>query len=154
MGFAPCSGVFAQVRSRAANNPWFGEDKLLLFEPKVAAHLDMTIKLIRKPAYITNNKLHYYRPLAGPWECSQSVEDRTIRFFLHEDRSQFPEEKIYFVLSSRLAAFLWCTKGCISLTCRRLGLTLLRIIQFPQEWTNFPTDIRGDSKVRKGKCHE
>ena len=40
-----------------------------------------------------------------------NLEDRTIRFFLHENRSQFPEEKIYFVLSSRLAAFPWCARG-------------------------------------------
>ena len=34
-----------------------------------------------------------------------NLGDRTIRFFLHENRSQFPEEKISFVLSTRLAAF-------------------------------------------------
>ena len=33
-----------------------------------------------------------------------NLEDRTIIFILHENRSQFLEEKIYFVLSSRLAA--------------------------------------------------
>ena len=41
-----------------------------------------------------------------------NLEDRTIRFFfLHENRSQFPEEKIYFDLSSRLAAFLHYVQG-------------------------------------------
>ena len=32
-----------------------------------------------------------------------NLDDRTI-IFLHENRSQFPEKKMYFVLSSRLAA--------------------------------------------------
>ena len=38
-------------------------------------------------------------------------EDRTIIFFLHENISQFPEAKICFVLSSRLAAFPLCARG-------------------------------------------
>ena len=37
-----------------------------------------------------------YSPCAHLWECSQSG-DRKIRFFLHNNRSQFPEEKIAFV---------------------------------------------------------
>ena len=51
-----------------------------------------------------------YSPCAHLWECSQSG-DRKIRFFLHNNRSQFPEEKIAFFLSSRLAAFSWCARG-------------------------------------------
>ena len=34
-----------------------------------------------------------------------NLEDRTIKKILHENGSQFPEEKISFALSSRLAAF-------------------------------------------------
>ena len=40
-----------------------------------------------------------------------NLDNRTIRFFLHENRSQFPEGKISFVLSSRLTAFPWCARG-------------------------------------------
>ena len=50
-----------------------------------------TRKLPIRPLHVRGNASH--------------VGDRTIRYFLHENRSQVPEEKISFVLSSRLAAF-------------------------------------------------
>ena len=50
-----------------------------------------------------------YRPCAHLWECSQSG-DRKIRIVLHNNRSQFPEEKIvgFFVLQI----------GCIFMMCK------------------------------------
>ena len=47
-----------------------------------------------------------------------NLEDRTIRLiFSHENRSQSPEEKIYLVLSPRLAAFPWCARGLYLQLC-------------------------------------
>ena len=50
-----------------------------------------------------------YKPLAHPWEYSQSGGHNNI--FLHENRPLFLEEKMSFVLSSRLVAFPWCARG-------------------------------------------
>ena len=53
---------------------------------------------------------NWNRRFARPWECSQSGGWNP-KIFLHENTSQFPEENIYFVLSSRLATFPWCARG-------------------------------------------
>ena len=54
---------------------------------------------------VENKELSFtYRPLARPWECDQS-EGQNNKIFLHENRSQFQEENISFVLPPRLAAF-------------------------------------------------
>ena len=60
-----------------------------------------------------NGTFRYYaynRPLACPWKCSQSGGQNN-KICLHENRSQFPKEKLYFVLSSRLATFPSCVRG-------------------------------------------
>ena len=57
---------------------------------------------------------HYKRPLlARLWEYSQSGGQNN-KIFLHKNRSQFPQEKISFVLSSGLAAFPRCAEGVYS----------------------------------------
>ena len=50
--------------------------------------------------------------LASPWKCSQ-FGGQNNKIVLHENRSQFPEAKISFVLFSRLAAFPQTSKGSI-----------------------------------------
>ena len=56
-------------------------------------------------------------PLHVRWKAA-NLEDETRRFFLHENRSQFPEEKISFVLSFRLAAFPRCARGLFLWICK------------------------------------
>ena len=52
------------------------------------------------------------RPLARPWECSQSGGQNNI--FLHENRSQFPEEKISFFFVLQIGCNPMMCKGSIT----------------------------------------
>ena len=61
---------------------------------RVTRRLFFTLGLISKQRRKATRKWAL-APLARPWECSQSGgQDNNI--FLHENRSQFPEEKILF----------------------------------------------------------
>ena len=75
--------------------------------------------------------------VARPWECYQSRgQNNSFRFYLHENISQFLEEKICFVLSSRLAGLR------IDLNSQKIKFPLF----CPPDWLH-SHDVQGAYKV-------